>query len=55
MKLSNVNTYAKKISMCIEHIDRYKQFKVLKEAFKKMMSGESMNSLSKDDIKECMI
>ena len=37
MKISGVNTYAKKIYMCIEHIERYKKYKLLKS---KLLSQE---------------
>jgi hypothetical protein len=39
-KMSNVGTFAKNVYCCVEHIERFKKFKELKEKFRKINSGE---------------
>jgi hypothetical protein len=39
-KMSNVGTFAKNVYCCVEHIERFKKFKELKEKFRKINCGE---------------
>jgi hypothetical protein len=39
-KMSNVGTFAKNVYCCVEHIDRFKKFKEMKEKFRKIINEE---------------